>query len=329
MTRRILVTEPLMGPRRPRSALLRERLEREFEGWSVDGVEQLTADYRWEEVEALACYAFPPVAVERLSGLRLLQSVSTGVEHLPLEGLRAHGTRICNAAGTSAAEIAEFVLGRILEDAKRFDEIRAAQHEHRWEHLYGESLRGAELVLVGFGALNQRVAELAAVLGMVVRVVRRAPGGDLPPGVVEQCGVDQLPRLAAAVRYLVSAVPQTPETTALIDAAVIDALPAGALLINVGRGNAVDGPALRRACAAGRIRAALDVFETEPLPPESPWWTAPGVRVSAHCSSVPDAALVQVEELLVQNLHRVLAGQAPLHQVAGPDSSSAAATSAP
>ncbi len=294
------------------------RLGEEFPGWQVDLAESASTvlDYPWHEVRAMTCLDLPARGVP--ANVALLQAVTTGVEHLPLTQLARSGVHVCNAAGTAAREIAEFVMSRILEDAKRLPVLRAAQAEHRWQPAYGEGLDGSELLLVGFGEINRSVATLARAFGMTVRVVRRDPGREQPEGVVEQRGSADLVHLIGLARYVVCALPQTSATTALIDHAVVDGIRDGALLVNVGRGSALDEEAVRAACASGRIRAALDVFDTEPLPTSSPWWTTPGVSISAHCASVPALAMNGVEDLFIGNLHRLLAGAPLINQVAGP-----------
>ncbi|WP_244931498.1 NAD(P)-dependent oxidoreductase [Nocardioides sp. W7] len=297
-----------------------DRLAREFPDWRIDDDRTVLRDpaYPWGEVRAMTCLELPSVGLSALTGLRLLQSVTTGVEQLPLDELEAAGVRVCNGAGTAAREIAEFVLARILEDAKRLPDAWQAQAARRWQPTYGEGLRGAELLLVGCGAINRVVAELAAAMGMTVRVARRDVAGDPPAGVVEQRALADLPDLLGRARYIVCALPEVRATTNLLDGAAIAAIADGALLVNVGRGSVLDEVALVRACASGRIRAALDVFETEPLPATSPWWSAPGVRISAHSASVPARALSEVGDLFALNLRRLLDGVPLVNQVAGP-----------
>ncbi|WGX95535.1 NAD(P)-dependent oxidoreductase [Nocardioides sp. L-11A] len=308
----------LLGPG-VRAAQL-DRLCRQLPGWQVDDAEALASDtaYPWPDVRALSCLTLPAVDLRRLSGLRYVQAVSTGVEHLPVAELAAAGVRVCNAAGTAAGEIAEFVLARILADAKRLAQARDAQAERTWRPVYGEGLRGAELLLVGFGAINRAVADLAGAFGMTVRVARRTPAADPLPGVADQRGLGELAGLLAGARYVVCALPDVPGTTHLLDAAMIDALPDGALLVNVGRGSVLDESALAEACASGRIRAALDVATVEPLPPSSPLWSTPGIAISAHCASVPARALARAGDLFATNLCRLRDGVPLINQVAGP-----------
>lgn len=319
--KRVLLLEPESlhgdGVRARLAADLRQQFpDLVVETWA-DG-EELPADYPWHEVVAATCFQLDAELLDRMSGLRLLQSVTTGVEHLPVARLGARGVAVCNAAGTAAPEIAEFVMSRILADAKRLPELAAAQREHRWLVGYGQAVAGAELVLVGFGPIGQRIAALANAFSMKVRVVRRTPAAVPAPGVVEEVGFAGLGELVARARYVVSALPETPETTGLFDAALLAQVADGALVVNVGRGSLIEEPALVAECSSGRLRAALDVVSQEPLPAESELWDVPGLEISAHCSSVPTRALAAVSEMFALNLHRLLAEESLINQVAGP-----------
>ncbi|MFS3129966.1 D-2-hydroxyacid dehydrogenase [Nocardioides sp. Bht2] len=319
--KRVLLLEPESLHAEGVRARFAAQLQQQFpdlvvETWP-DGDEP-SVDYPWHEVVAATCFQLTDDVADRMTGLRLLQSVTTGVEHLPVAALGERGVAVCNAAGTAAPEIAEFVLARILGDAKRLPELAAAHREHLWLTGYGEALAGAELVLVGFGPIGQRIAALASAFSMTVRVVRRTPAAVPAPGVVEEVGFADLGSLVGRARYVVSALPETPETTGLFDAELLAQVADGALIVNVGRGSLIDEPALVAECASGRLRAALDVVSQEPLPSHSPLWDVPGLEISGHCSSVPTRALAAVSELFAVNLHRLLADEALLNQVAGP-----------
>ncbi|CAM3148974.1 NAD(P)-dependent oxidoreductase [Prescottella defluvii] len=265
----------------------------------------LTQQLRLEELDAVP-------------HLRFVQSQTTGVDHLPLAELEKRSVRVANAAGTSATEIAEFVLARILEDAKRLPELAAAQQHSRWTPMYGSGLRGAEVLLLGFGAINQEVARLLSVFSASVRVIRRRPSDRPGPGVVAEHSDSDLDDLLSRAGVVVCAVPDGPETRGLLDARRLARLRDGALVVNVGRGSVLDEAALAAECAAGRIRAALDVFTVEPLAEASPLWSTPGIRISAHSASVPARALEGVERLFRTNLTRFLRGEHLVNQVAGP-----------
>lgn len=241
--------------------------------------------------------------------LRWVQAVGSGVGQLATAGLSEGGIRLTNAAGTSAPEIAEFVLARVLEHAKRLPELRATQAAVEWRPLYGRGLAGATIGLVGLGAINAAVARLARAFGMRVVACRRSPG-EPHPDVADLYAPEGLTGMVGECDYVVAAVPETPATIGLFDAEAFAAMASGAFFVNVGRGSAVVDDALLAAIRSGHLGgAALDVFDAEPLPADHPYWREPGVVVSAHCSSVPSASIARVHDLFRDNVARFLAGE--------------------
>jgi phosphoglycerate dehydrogenase-like enzyme len=172
-----------------------------------------------------------------------------------------------------------------------------AQRERRWERFAGTDLEGRTVAVVGYGKVGREVGRMAEALGMTVLGVGRANVGELPA---------LLPR----ADYLVLAAPHTAETEGMIGAEELDALPRGAVLINVGRGALVDEAALVTALVSGHLGGAyLDVFETEPLPPESPLWAMPNVLVCPHSGSTSDRENARLTDLFCENLRRWQAGE--------------------
>jgi phosphoglycerate dehydrogenase-like enzyme len=243
--------------------------------------------------------------------LRWVQAVGVGTGQLQSAGLAEAGIRLTSAAGTSGVSIAEFVLARLLEEAKRLREIDAAQQRHEWEPLYGSQLGGRTLGLIGLGAINAAVAERAKAFGMRVLATRRsAAPGATAPHVDEVLPASQLHDLLARSDTVVAAVPETPETRGLMGREAFAAMPRGSFFCNVGRGSLVDEPALIDALTSGQLRAAaLDVASVEPLPASSPLWDAPNLYLSPHCSASPAALFVNLHELFRDNLARYLAGE--------------------
>jgi phosphoglycerate dehydrogenase-like enzyme len=249
--------------------------------------------------------------------LRWVQAVGSGIGQLRSAGLAGTGIRLTNAAGTSAPEIAEFVLARILEHHKRLPDLWVAQRRSSWQMLFGNGLTDRTIGLVGYGAINAEVARLACAFGMRVVVSRRHPsaGGELP-GVAAVHPPEELAEMVADCDVVVAAVPETDDTIALFDRDLFAAMKPGAFFCNVGRGSAVVDDALVAALRSGHLAgAALDVFNQEPLPADHPYWRLPGLALSAYCSSVPVASIARVHELFRQNLARFLAGEALLNEV--------------
>jgi phosphoglycerate dehydrogenase-like enzyme len=248
--------------------------------------------------------------------LRWIQAIGAGTDHF--YGARlGDAVTVTNAAGVSAAPIAEFVIGRLLSVWKRFDELQVLQREHRWEPTYGRTLAGSTVAVVGFGKIGREVARRARALGMRVVAVRRHPDADDGRDEADEVlGLDSLHQALADADAVVVAAPASPQTRDLIDAAALGAMKPDGVLVNVARGTLVDEQALLATLHDGHLRAAiLDVTRHEPLPPDSPLWDAPRLHLSPHSSTVPDHYLTAVVDLFADNLRRYLAGDALVNVV--------------
>ena len=213
-----------------------------------------------------------------IDGLRVIQAFSAGVdniiEHVP------PGVTLCDAAGVHDIPVAEWVVLAILASQRRFAEHLETQLAGRWGHerRTGIDLDGATVVLLGAGSIGAAVeARLVPFGSRIVRVARRAR----PDAHV----MADLPAILPTVDIVVILLPLTPETRGVVDATFLAAMPAGALLVNASRGAVVDTPALTAEVVSGRLRAALDVTDPEPLPEGHPLWAAPGVIVTPHVAS--------------------------------------------
>jgi len=249
--------------------------------------------------------------------LAWVQGVGAGYAQLESAGLAEAGIRLSSAAGANAVAIAEFVIGRLLAERKRFREIEERQQRHEWDPLYGTELAGTTIGLIGFGAINSAVAKRLAGFDVTVLACRRsAKAGDVAPFVDELYPSPRLHDMLARCDTVVAAVPETAETTGLIDAAALAAMPARSFLVNVGRGTLLDEPALIDALVRGHLRAAaLDVASQEPLPPEHPLWDAPNLYLSYHCSTSPSALFVNLQRLWADNIRRWLDGGTLINEV--------------
>ena len=278
-----------------------------------------TAGAEWEELldGAEVLFDFGPLELaSTLAGrprLRWIQATSAGVGRFAERlGLLRSDVTVTTASGVHARPLAEFALLGMLLFGKRTLEILRDQRERHWERHAGEELRGKTVCVVGLGSIGREVARLAQTLDAhvvgTVRELRGRTAADLGVDRIEPTdGIDALLPIADVV---VLATPHTPETHRLLDARRIGLLKEGAILVNVARGDVVDEGALVEALQSGRLAgAALDVFEREPLPPESPLWGLPNVLVSPHSASTVAAENARIVDLFCENLHRYLDGR--------------------
>lgn len=216
--------------------------------------------------------------------LAWIHVAATGVDTLLFDELVDSDVLVTNARGVFDRPIAEYVLGALLADVKLLHESHDLQRDRRWQHRETRTLQGARCLVIGAGGIGRQIARLLTGLGVhVIGAARTARDGDDDFAAIVPSG--RLVEHVADVDYLVNAAPLTPQTTGLVDRAVLQAMPDHAYLVNVGRGPTVRTGDLVDALRAGRLRGAcLDVFDTEPLPPSSPLWTIPGVTVTAHMS---------------------------------------------
>ncbi len=253
-------------------------------------------------------YMGPPEAVEviaTLPALRVVQTLTAGVDDvLPF---LPPGVQLCNARGVHDASTAELVVGLVLASLRGLPDFVAAQAEGRWAHARYRSLADRRVVLVGFGSVGRAVGRrLAGFEVNLVPVASRAR-----PGVA---GPEALPDLLATADVVIVTVPLSAETRTMVDADFLARMPDGSLLVNAARGPVVDTEALLAEVASGRLLAALDVTDPEPLPPDHPLWTSPGVLISPHVGGDTSAYLPRARRLVAAQLDR-FARRVPLDNV--------------
>jgi phosphoglycerate dehydrogenase-like enzyme len=238
--------------------------------------------------DALFVYDFLSTAVPgawhaagRLSWLHI---ASAGVDPVLFPGLRESDVVLTNSRGVFDDAIAEYVLGVVLAFAKDFARSLDLQRERRWRHRESERIAGREVLVVGTGPIGRAIARLLRGAGMRVSGAgRRARAVDPDFGVVHDTA--ELTRHLPAADYVVAVAPLTELTKGMFDARAFAAMKPSARFVNVGRGELVVTSDLIAALAGGVIAgAALDVFDTEPLPTDSPLWTMRDVLVSPHMS---------------------------------------------
>lgn len=256
-------------------------------------------------------------AWEQARHLEWIHVAAAGVDTLLFDELRASDIVVTNARGTFDRPIAEFVAASILAHAKRLHESHDLQQRREWRHRETATLVGKRALVVGTGAIGREIASLLTALGLrVTGAGSRARDGDPDFGaVLASAELAHHVEHLGEVDYLVNAAPLTPATRGLIDAGVLGALPPRAHLVNIGRGPTVVEADLLAALTQGRLDgASLDVFETEPLPPDSPLWSTPGVVVSPHLSGDVVGWRDALARQFVDNARRWLAGE-PLANV--------------
>ncbi|MGE2724167.1 D-2-hydroxyacid dehydrogenase [Mycolicibacterium pulveris] len=246
--------------------------------------------------------------------LEWIHVTAAGVDTLLFDELRDSDVVVTNARNVFDRPIAEYVLGAVLAHAKDSRTSFALQRDRQWRHRETRGIAGSRALVVGTGAIGREIARLLRAAGMRVRGAGRVAAADDPDfGDVVASG-----DLAAEVGWcdhLVLAAPLTDATRGLVDAAVLAAMKPDAHLVNIARGPMVVESALLDALARGEIGGAtLDVFETEPLPPDHPLWEAPNVTITPHMSGDVVGWRDTLAEQFVANLRRWLAGE-PLHNV--------------
>jgi phosphoglycerate dehydrogenase-like enzyme len=272
---------------------------------------------RWSALLARADILFdfdlvdPANMPRNAPNLRWVQATSAGIgEFLKRTGLDQSGIVFTTASGVHARPLAEFAMLGLLHffrDVPGLDRMKAARH---WERYTVRGLDGARLLVVGLGSLGRAVAGDAAHFGMDVWGTRRTAGGDMPPGVTKIIEQGKIREALSQVDALVLACPLTEETRLLIDLPEIAALKPGAVIVNISRGAVINEAGLIEALKSGHVRgAALDVFEVEPLPKDSPMWDLANVIVSPHSASTVAAENGRIVDIFLDNLDRFLAGK--------------------
>jgi glyoxylate/hydroxypyruvate reductase len=272
---------------------------------------------RWRALLAQADVLFdfdwlePAKLPERAPKLRWVQATSAGIgEFLARTGLDRTDITFTTASGVHAVPLAEFVALSLLYFAKDVPLLQSLQARRQWErHQQGE-FAGTRILVVGLGKIGQEVARICSALGVEVWAVRRSGArGSPPPGVRSLLGPSDLLSALPRVRALVLACPLTSQTRYLIGARELDLLPRGAVVVNIGRGNLIVEPALVDALERAHLRgAALDVFEEEPLPKDSPLWSMANVLISPHSASTVAAENGRIVDIFLANVDRFLRG---------------------
>ncbi len=251
------------------------------------------------------------------SGLEWIHSIQAGFDRFPLEALEAEGIALTNSTGIHGDTVGETVAGYMLSFARGLHRYRDRQRDREWNRQPWDvpfSLTDSSVCVVGLGTLGQGVAVRADALGMDVVGVKRTP---TPVDHVETVyPADELEAAIADARFVVLTVPLNERTEGLVGARELDVMRPDSVLINVARGSVVDQTALVEALESNSIGgAALDVFETEPLPENSPLWGIEDVIVTPHAAAATGAYYRRIETLVRENVKRRGSGDSLANRV--------------
>ncbi len=275
-----------------------------------DGVETVVWNGEAERPEQLGETTFWVPQVEDSSDLEhklaamphleVMQLLSAGVEDLV--GKTPEGVRLCDARGVHGGPVADMVLTLMLATYRQVPHFVRAQGRGAWDDAQGEDLEDKRVLVVGAGDLGEQTARRLRGFGAVpVMVAHSARDG--------VHATSELPDLLPDADAVVLTVPLTPDTEGMVDAAFLASMRDGALLVNVARGKVVDTDALLAELASGRLRAALDVVEPEPLPEGHPLWSAPNLLLTPHAAGNVVRSGERAYALVRAQIERFVAGE--------------------
>ena len=252
-----------------------------------------------------------------LEEVHWIHSIQAGVDRFPFDELREHGVTLTNSSGIHGPAVGETVVGYMLSFARRLLPVVKSQTHREWsppEWDDAYTLANERCCIVGLGTLGRGIVERATALGLDVVGVRRS--GEPLDGVRTVYTPDDLHPAIRDSRFVVLAVPLVDETHHLMSTEEFAAMRDDAVLINVARGSVVDQEALVDALKAGTLNgAALDVFETEPLPEESPLWEFEKVLITPHCAGFTKDYYRNVAGLVQENLNHIDAGEELVNRI--------------
>ncbi|MFE7234339.1 2-hydroxyacid dehydrogenase [Streptomyces sp. NPDC002405] len=249
----------------------------------------------------------------RMSSVRVVQTLSAGTDHVE-PGLRdlPPGVRLCNARGVHEASTSELALTLILASLRGIPDFVRAQDRGEWGGGFRPALADKNVLIVGYGSIGAAIEDRlvpfeVARVARVARSARTTERGPVHP-------LTDLHSLLPPADVVVLSTPLTEATRELVNADFLARMKDGALLVNVARGGVVDTKALLAELDSGRLTAALDVTDPEPLPPGHPLWHAPGVLISPHVGGPTSAFMPRAKRLLTEQLCRFV-NQEPLANV--------------
>jgi D-2-hydroxyacid dehydrogenase (NADP+) len=307
---------------------LRDRIDLRFA--DTESAQDVIAD-----VNVVVCGNLSPELLDKATALRWIAFWSAGMDGKFTPQLQARNLMLTNASGVHGPNIAEHVMMFMLMFTRNETFYFRSQIAREWKRdNWGQEkwnrqprrsaaseLSGQTLGIVGLGRIGEALAKRARAFDMRVIATKRDPATRYDPSITLDAvyGMDELPRLLAHSDHVCVTVPYTPDTHHLLNAAMLSQMQPTAYLYNIGRGKLIDEAALIEALQNGRLAGAgLDVFETEPLPAESPLWDLDNVILTPHVSGITPFYFQRMAQLLADNLHHFLANK-PLHNLYNPD----------
>jgi phosphoglycerate dehydrogenase-like enzyme len=249
--------------------------------------------------------------------VRWLHYMWAGLDGMLFPELLERGIEVTNGRGVYSEALGEFAIAAMLYFAKDIPRMLRGKQEHKWDPFEMDWISGRTVGIVGYGEIGRAVARRAAALGMNVLAIRRRPElAKEDPSLKAVYGQHDLARMLEQTDYLVASAPLTPETRGMIGARELAGLRPGAVVINIGRGAVIQEQELVKALENGGLRgAALDVFETEPLPSGHPFYRLENVLLSPHCADRVPGWLEKAVDLFIENVKRFRAGRPLLNVI--------------
>lgn len=282
-------------------------------GMAIDSVE-LDAEIYWITLEAFGKRGHDYLGkIAGAKNARWVQTVFAGVENPMFRPLARPGLQVTNSSAQAPA-IAEYVTIHALSLLHPITEQAEQQRQHAWTPVPFREVGQSHWLILGFGNIGREIAKRAKAFGATVEAVRRTQS---PEGLADAVStLADLPARLPQADVVVLACALNDETRDIADAKFFAAMKPGSILINIGRGGLLDEDALKAALDTGKpAHAVLDVFKTEPLPPESWIWDHPKIRVTPHASNRGALTGVRGEALFLENLGRYVRGEALLNPV--------------
>jgi D-2-hydroxyacid dehydrogenase (NADP+) len=268
-----------------------------------------------EDAEVVVCAKLPPELLSASGRLRWISFWSAGLDKSITPEMEARDPLLTNASGVHGPNIAEQVLAWMLMFSRRMPELFRAQQSREWKstrEVAPDELTGRTLGIAGFGRIGEALACRARAFGMRIVASKRNTATRYDGSITLDAlySADQLPEMLAESDHVCVAIPLTPNTHHLFDSDLIAHMKPGAYFYNVSRGKLVDEAALIAALREGRLAGAgMDVFETEPLPAESPLWGMENVIITPHVAGLTPHYFTRAAALFADNLERYLAGE--------------------